>query len=233
MGKTITDKYLEALKTINDWALVSEWAVRVGEYYPDILRKADRQAEKQSQETTGLREIAARISSNIARGAYTDQIEIDSSERPRRIRFVTKEQYEESLTAETEEDIAPLKRDEIIKRDLQGLNQKQRYRLEEFQSIARHLKVFNGLEFELDHAQALLNPDSPGAHHPDNLQFLLKAHNGKKHNKSWERFSLDEQIEYIEIVVKLQNIIAHKLGVEEDTGVLEAVLKRLRAVYSE
>ena len=31
------NKYLEALKTFNDWVIVSEWAQRFGELYPDLL----------------------------------------------------------------------------------------------------------------------------------------------------------------------------------------------------
>ena len=79
----IKDKYLEALKSIGDWALVSEWAIQVGEMYPEILEKAEAQAANQATDTTGLREIGARISSSIAGGGYAGQIEIDASERPR------------------------------------------------------------------------------------------------------------------------------------------------------
>jgi exopolyphosphatase/pppGpp-phosphohydrolase len=43
---TKTQKYLEALKTFDDWVIVSEWAVRVGELYPDILEAANEQASK-------------------------------------------------------------------------------------------------------------------------------------------------------------------------------------------
>jgi len=50
------------------------------------------------------------------------------------------------------------------------------------------------LDFEVDHTQVLLNPHAPESHHSDNLQFLLKSHNGKKHSKNWERFSLEEQL---------------------------------------
>ena len=41
---TKTKKYLEALKTFDDWTIVSEWAVRVGELYPDLLEAANAQA---------------------------------------------------------------------------------------------------------------------------------------------------------------------------------------------
>ena len=55
---TKSQKYLEALKTFDDWVIVSEWAVRVGELYPDILEAANKQAFNQANETTGLRELA-------------------------------------------------------------------------------------------------------------------------------------------------------------------------------
>jgi len=43
---TKAQKYLEALKTFDDWVIVSEWAVRVGELHPDILEAANEQASK-------------------------------------------------------------------------------------------------------------------------------------------------------------------------------------------
>lgn len=58
----ITEKYLEALKTFTDYVTVSEWAQRFSEMFPDELQKANEQAANQKQDTTGLREIAARIS---------------------------------------------------------------------------------------------------------------------------------------------------------------------------
>jgi len=41
---TKSQKYLEALKSFDDWVVVSEWATRVGEIYPDLLEKANEQA---------------------------------------------------------------------------------------------------------------------------------------------------------------------------------------------
>ena len=84
----ITKKYLEALKPVDGWVTVSEWAIKVGELYPDILEKAEIEASNQANETTGLREIAARISSSISRGAYAGKIEVNDSERPRQIKYL-------------------------------------------------------------------------------------------------------------------------------------------------
>ena len=51
---SIRAKYLEALKTFDDWVIVSEWAQRFGEIHPDLLAKAEREAENQANETTGV-----------------------------------------------------------------------------------------------------------------------------------------------------------------------------------
>lgn len=227
----ITEQYLEALKGIDDWILVSEWAEKVGELYPDLLGKANEEAKNQANDTTGLREIAARISSAIARGAYLDNIEIDSSERPRKVRFVSSEEHEANVEDEIDEDVAPLKRNEIIKLAELAMTNSEKYRLEEFEAISKQLKRFFGLDFEVDHAQALLNKDSPGPHHPDNLQLILKNHNARKNNDNWSRFTFEEQKQYLSSVIETQQLIASRLGVEITSDVLTAILDRLQKVY--
>lgn len=227
----IQEKYLEALKTIGGWVIVSEWATKVGEMYPDILAKADEQAAGQVQDTTGLREISARISSAISTGAYAGQIEIDASERPRKVRYVTSDELAKHVAEEAEEDAAPLKRAEIERRDYEKLTSVERYRLEELQAISKQLKSFYGLDFELDHAAALLNVEAPGPHHPDNLQFLLKLHNGKKQNSNWPRFTLEEQLDYIGRALDLQKLVIERLGFDSQTEVLESLLDRISSAY--
>lgn len=84
---SINDKYLEALKAIGEWTTVSLW-LKFAEIYSDLLENAERHAAGQKNETTGLREIAARISSKVARGTFGNQIEVDATERPKRVRWV-------------------------------------------------------------------------------------------------------------------------------------------------
>lgn len=229
---SITEQYLEALQQIDGWTIVSEWAEKVGELYPDLLEKANEEAANQAHDTTGLREIAARISSNISRGAYTDHIEIDTSERPRKVRYVSTEEHDATVTSELEEDIAPLKRSEIIRQAALNMNNSEKYRMGEFEDISKQLKRYFNLDFEVDYAQALLNKDQPGPHHPDNLQLILKSHNSRKNNNNWPRFSLEEQIRYIETVIETQEIVASRLGVELTHDVLGALLERLRRIYT-
>ncbi|AKF24658.1 hypothetical protein YH65_04110 [Sulfurovum lithotrophicum] len=195
---TKTQKYLEALKTFDDWVIVSSWAVRVGELYPDILDAANEQAANQANDTTGLRELAARISSRLSTGGFPE-VEIDDSEHPRKVRYISEAQKEE--------------------------------RIEGFESIAKQLNKFFSLDFEVDHAFALLNSSEAGKHHPDNLQLLIKAHNGKKNKKNWQRFTIEEQKEYIKQVIALQTMIASRLEISLVDDVLDSLLERLGKVY--
>jgi len=231
MELTIRDKYLEALKVFEDFVIVSEWAKQVGDLYPELLAKAEQEAANQANETTGLREIAARISSAISTGSYENKIEIDTSERPRKVRFVPEEDRSEHDAQEIEDDVAPLKRDEIIKLAFNVMTVQEKYRISEFEEIAKKLKNYFGLSFEVDHAEALLNPESPGNHHPDNFQLLLKAHNTKKNNGNWKRFTIEEQEEYIQTSVKLQGLVAPRMDIEMDQSVIDLLIERLAKVY--
>ncbi len=227
----IREHYLQALKETDDWVTVSDWAVKVGELYPDLLEKADVEAKNQASDTTGLREIAARIGSAIAHGAYTDHIEIDTSERPRKARYVSREEHNANISNEIEDDVAPLRRGEIIKVAEQSMTNSEKYRVDEFEVIAKQLKRYFGLDFEVDHACALLNPNEPGVHHPDNFQLIIKTHNAKKNSDNWPRFSLEEQIKYIESVIETQGIVASRFGFEITSEVLGSLLERLEKVY--
>ena len=226
----IHEKYFKALEGCGDWLTVSEWAVKVGELFPDILVKAEKEAANQKNETTGLREIAARISSRLSAGGF-ENIEIDTAERPKKVRHISAEEQSGHLEQDIEEDVAPLKRNEIIKLHTESLTVHELYRIDELETISRLLKVYFVLDFEVDHAQALLNSDSPGQHHPDNLQLLLKNHNGKKHSKNWQRFLLDEQVEYITTAIKLQDIVAQRLDIKLENTVLTSLIQRLNEVY--
>ena len=227
---TKAQKYLEALKTFDAWVIVSEWAIKVGELYPDLLAEANAQAEKQANPTTGLRELAARISSRLSSGGFPE-VEVDESERPRKVRYISEADKKVLIEDELEADIEPLTRAERIRKDTESLGEYERYRIEEMETIAKQLNRFFSLDFEVDHALALLNPSQAGKHHPDNLQLLIKAHNGKKNKKNWERFTLDEQKEYIKQVISLQTMIASRLEIILVDDVLDSLLERLGKIY--
>lgn len=227
----IHEKYLEALKTFTDYVTISEWAIKFGEMYPDELEKANEQAAQQKNDTTGVRELAARMSSRLSAGGFVGKVQIDDSERPKKVKYITKDQLEENIQKEIDEDIEPLRRQDIINNAVDQMQILDLYRISEFENIQKAFKQFFGVDFEIDHAQALLNDDKQGDHHPDNLQLLLKYHNGKKSKKSWERFTFDEQVDYIKQTISLQSLVADKFDVEIDNKILESLINRLRVVY--
>ena len=231
MSKSITQKYLEALKLLEGSVTVLEWATKVGQIYPEILAKADQEALAQKNETTGIKEITARISSNISRGAYASQIEIDTSERPRKVRYLNEEDIISHEKNDIEEDLSPLTRYQKIKQDETNLSTKEKYRLAEFETIISQLRSFFNLDFEFEHAQAILNPINPGKHHPDNIQLLLKSHNRMKSSNNWERFTIDEQIEYIKAAVSIQKLVSTKMNIELEEDVISQIIERLRLIY--
>lgn len=227
----IKDKYLETLKTIDGWVIVSEWAIKFGQMFPELLEKANREAANQKNQTTGIREIAARISSNISSGAFAEDIEVDESERPRKVRYLSPEGLTNRIQQEIEDDVAPLSRSQKIRKDLESLTTKELYRLEEMENISSSLNSFFRLDFEVDHAAAVLNPHNPGKHHPDNLQVLQKRHNAMKNSSNWPRFTLDEQIDYIKTTVKVQSIIAKKMNIDLEHIVIDSIIERLKLVF--
>jgi len=227
----IKDKYLEALKTFTDFVTISEWAIKFSEMYPDELEKANKQALNQKTDTTGLREIAARMSSSLSSGAFSKYVQIDDSERPKKVKYITENEFEEHTQNEIDEDIEPLKRQDIINTAKDNMKILELYRISEFENIQKAFKLFFSVDFEIDHAEALLNDSKQGRHHPNNLQFLLKHHNGKKNKKSWDRFSFDEQVDYIKKTISLQSLVADKFNIEIDTKILESLINRLKAVY--
>ena len=227
----MNDKYLNALKSFDGFVVVSVWAQKFGEMFPEDLKKANKEAEGQIANTTGIREITARISSVLCRGAFHNKIEIDTSERPRMIRYIKENELELINQKNLDEDIEPLKRDEIIRNAKNNLETKQIYRLTQFEQITKELNKWFGTRFEVEHSKALLNEHEQGKHHPDNIQILLKSHNSKKNNKNWERFTLEKQIEYINKVIDLQKLVLENFNLEFEEVIFEDLINRLRRIY--
>jgi len=227
----INEKYLEALKTFTDFVTVSEWAMKFAEMYPDELERANQQAKDQKNDTTGLREIGSRMSSRLSSGGFSRTVQIDNSETRKRVKYITKEELNEYTQNEIDEDVEPIKRQEIINNAKDKMEVLDLYRISEFENIQKAFKIFFGIDFEIDHAEALLNNDKQGKHHPDNLQLLLKYHNGKKNKNSWQRFTFDEQADYIKQTISLHSLVADKFDVEIDNKILETLIARLKMIY--
>jgi hypothetical protein len=232
MGKqTINDMYLNALQEIGNWTTISDWAIKFSEMYPDQLEKAEKQAAAQKQETTGLREIAARISSQTSRNEFLGRVEVDTSDKPRRVRWLSDESAKNHEIQEQEEDIKRLTRKEKEKIQYEELSTKDKYRMDEFVEVISQLNKFFGTDFELEHSKAIMNSQDPGDHHPDNIQILLRSHNRTKSDSNWVRFSVEEQLDYITKIVQVQMIISEKMKVDIDKDVLEIIFGKIKNIY--
>lgn len=222
---TITDQYLEALKQVEGWVTGGEWALKVAEVYPDLLEKANEQARGQATPTTGMRELTARINSSIGRGAYEGKIEIDATEYPRKIRYATEEEIQKHVDEELDEEMESLTRSQKIRKEYDELSDFDKYRIQELESIAKAFNYYFKTDLEVDHAQALMG-DIPGIHHPDNLQLLSKTHNRIKSKASWDRMSLEKQLEYL-YKMKAYHIMVFSV----DDGIFASLIERIKKVY--
>lgn len=226
MGKVkINDMYLQSLKSIDEWVTVSEWAFKVCEMFPDLYAKAEEEAKNQKQNTNGKREIAARISSRLSRGAFAGFVEVDETEKPRRVR------YSLSNPDEVDDDLTGISREEIKERDEKLWSEQDKYCYSELDKIKKTLGQYLGVPFELDHATALLNKESPGNHHPRNLQILIKGHNVKKSNSNWKRFTIEEQVKYLKCMVDAYKIIADVNDEPIEDKIIDSLIERLKIVY--
>lgn len=226
----LNDKYLETLESFDDYVTVLQWAQKVAEIYPDILENAEQQAKGQKNPTTGLREIAARIGSKLSTNGFNN-VTIDLSEKPRKVKYISEIELTKNKEQAIEDDIAPLTRGEKIKNAEQSLTDNNIYRIREIEDIQSRFKQFLNIDFEIDHAKALLNKEVAGKHHPDNLQLLLKYHNSKKNNNNWDRFSFKEQKNYILKTIELQNLINAHIKIKVDENIVNSLLARLQKIY--
>jgi len=228
---TINEMYLEALQSIGDWTTVSDWALKFAEIYPDQLEKAEKQAAAQKSDTNGLREIAARISSQTSRNEFGGRVEVDTSERPRKVIWLDDVNIKLHEQREQEEDIEPITRRQREKQQYDELSTKDKFRMTEFVDVISQLNKFFGTFFELEHAKSLMNKEDAGDHHPDNIQILLKTHNRSKSGKNWNRFSVEEQLDYISKVINVQKIISTKMGIEIDEEVLDMIFDKIKKIF--
>lgn len=154
-----------------------------------------------------------------------------SLERPKKVRWLSREAANEHEQLGIEEDLEPFTRSRKIKQQSDGFTTKEKYRHQEFEEIIRQLNSFFLTDFELDHAKAILNKADPGNHHPDNFQILAKSHNRKKSGGNWKRFTVEEQIVYINSVISTQKLIASRMNLELEEGVLLLIIERMRKVF--
>lgn len=216
------EKYLQALKTFDEAVSIATWSSKYLQMFPPSS-ELDLSSE--------LKQTIQKISLKISSGKFNESVFVDCDETPRLVKFITKDEFEKNTEIIIDADLEPIIRKELIKSSKDSLEAKELYRVTEFENIQKGFKEFFKIDFEIVAMQYLLDQNKDRHYNPTNLQFLLKHHQNKKANNSWDRFTIDEQIEYIKKVVELQGTLNDRLCVEINNSVLESLISRLIAIY--
>lgn len=115
--------YIETLIKQDQEITFGEWARLFSKDHPDLFEKAHKEAVAQKRPSTGLRELAARMSSMIAAGRYHDCVSVNRLERPMKVKYISTLDREEIETEEEEE----ITREEQIQRDIENLSVHELY----------------------------------------------------------------------------------------------------------
>ncbi len=235
------------LKEIDEWVPLGDFVKILVTKFPEELIYNGRQGDEDEPTLEmAIQRITRRFNDSFVKGNLDPKIWIYNGTGVRQIRIASGDK-EASLLTLTEklllekgvksgEDMeTTITRKEREKRDSTKWISDDTYRYGEFKDIASSLNKHFNLDLEVDHAWAIMCDDKPGQHHPDNLHLLSKRHNVIKNNFSSNRFTIEEQEDYITDLVTFNkkhsdrlNLRAH--GTEK---VLEKLFIRLEAIYDD
>ncbi len=208
-----------------------EWAELVGKKYPELLKKATLQGSSRSPSRSGVSILSTSMSASLRGSKESVFIETVVVDNLTKFRYITEEKSLENIEKALDEEELYSTRAEIIKAGNSVMTKFDSFRYKEFQEIQKNFKTLLKLDFEIDHANALMNPTEPGDHHPDNLQLLNSRFNSIKGKYNWKRFTIEEQVKHIRDYAA--PYLEHKinLNIEYGEDCLEILIKRLEAIY--
>ena len=138
-----SEKYLEVLKQIKDWTTARDWAIKVGEMHPAILKEADKQAKKQKIPSDGITQLAARIGANVINGAYKGQVDSqyydDGRKKQKKYKYLAKSKLSPSTQRSSEKNQNSYNRFETVKKGKKNLSPHEKYCRDSFYTIKKEL----------------------------------------------------------------------------------------------
>ncbi len=220
------EKYIKVLKDIDNWVSIREWVDEVATIHPDLFEEMVVAGAGWTPPNTG-NDVLWRKLNYLTKDLMKKNdpnIEVSDKGKFKQIRYI---ENRLELTEET------LTRGERIQEDTELLSLWDLHRIEEFRAVARSLNRLFKTDFEVDHSEAILSKNQPGSHHPNNLQLLSKRVNVIKGSRSWNRFSWDEQVDYIKKLVQSNTCIKDRLSIVATDDNLGLYLTQLELVYEE
>jgi hypothetical protein len=219
------EKYIDVLKESSEPLTILQWANRLTEQYPSILKQTDSRTKR----PISLQALVSNLSLRVSKGEFP-KIKVLDTRPYRKVTYLSDFKKNELIKKEVQEDLLSMNIDEKIKIDTNKATEYERYRLEELKSITEQLNKYFSLNFVLHHASSLNGERKSGIHHADNLQILIFEHSLLK--KDGERkFSIEEQKAYIKRTIVVHMMIDKSIELSLTDEVLEMLLDRLEKVY--
>ncbi|HHS93597.1 MAG TPA: hypothetical protein ENK82_09630 [Campylobacterales bacterium] len=219
------DKYLDVLKKADEPITILEWANRLVEAYPAILKQTNRQTNKPMT----LQAFVTNLSLQVSKGEFP-KIKVLDNKPYRKVMYLSEAKKNEVIKEEVHRDLLSVILDEKVALDTQKATEYDRYRLEELKSITEQLNKYFSLNFVLHHALSLKSEKNEARHHADNLQILTVEHSLLKKDAE-KKFSIEEQKAYIKRVIVVHMMIDKSMDMSLTDEVLEMLLDRLDKVY--
>ncbi len=234
------NKYMETLELSGEWLTIWDWAAAIGEDHPVMMEEMERRGATWSTPVDGVRVIYGDLHhlSRFNGRRENKNLVVNNTGSVKEVRYFSDEELKDitrhgGYMDKNEVFIVDLTRRDIVKRALTDMEAYDLYRLSEFETIRDQLNKLFRADFEVDHASALLNPDDPGSHHPNNFQILAQKFNRFKHSKNWPRFTWTEQVEHLEETLSQNIKHKDKLDISGSKQTLDALINRLSIVYEE
>lgn len=219
------DRYMEVLKKAKVPITVLQWANKVIEEYPTILK----QINSKTNEFMTLQALVTNMSLKVSKGEF-ENLKVIESKPYRTVMYVSESKKNDLIKKEVYQDIVSVVIEEKIEADTKKSTESERYRLEELTSITNQLNRYFSLNFVLHHASSLSSEKNHGKHSADNLQILTLEHSLLKKDGE-KKFSIEEQKAYIKRIISVYMMIDKSIEINLTDEVLEMLLDRLEKIY--
>ncbi len=218
--KTTRDRYRFAIRSF-DMELgctTKEVTAKIYEIFPEWAEEKQEKSKRKNQ-------INAEINSAFVAIGITG-FRCDKSVKPARIYYNSiDDECEDSIADSPEAEEAAYDRSIVISNAVETMPIEDNNRMDLF-GYVRDMLNKTGLKVDLDHSTSLLE-GRESSHHPDNMQILTASANRTKNSKSCDRFSFEEQSDYLLYKAKIGN----RLGGSINVDMVERLLVILKTIW--
>jgi len=222
---TKKEQYLDVLKTFDNAVTILDWAKRVVEVHPVVLK----QINSKTNEMMTLKELVSELSLKVSQGVFSNVL-VENCQPYRRVEYISKIAKNSLISKIRVKDIELILLESKIEQDIKKSTESDRYRLEEFSNIIKQLNRYFKLDFQLHYTYSLLRENKLAKHYVSNLEILTEQHDKLKKDGQ-KRFSIEEQKAYIKRIISIHLMVRKDIEIDLTDEVLDMLLERLTKVY--